>query len=121
MSRRVDAIHFTVVTRNSTRPTTSSTQPSVMPMMASVRPAALRIGSRLGPGRWISSPAGGGVCSGFVIGEGGWRLGDVDRGGQERGAEHEDADRRGDQRGADVPASEATVHGVEILLRRVRA
>src|SRR3954454_3397255 len=101
MSRRVDAIHFHVVTTNRMPPTMLRTKPRVMPMIASVRPAALRIGSRLGPGRWISSPTGGGVCSGFIA------LGNVDRGGQEGGAEHEDADRRGDQRGADVLAGEA--------------
>src|SRR5215218_324062 len=105
MSRRVDAIHFHVVTTNRMPPTTQSTQPSVMPISASVMPAALRIGRRLGPGRWISSPTGGGVCSGLVI-----ALRDVDGGSQEGGAEHEDADRRGDQGGADVPAGEATVH-----------
>jgi hypothetical protein len=58
---------LTVVTTNRIPPTTLRTQPSVIPMIASVRPAALRIGSRLGPGRWISSPTGGGVCSGFVM------------------------------------------------------
>ena len=59
---RTSRIQRTSVTTNRITPTTLTIQNVVMPTIASVMPTALSSGIRLGPGRWISSPAGGASC-----------------------------------------------------------
>ena len=75
----------------------------MMPTSATVMPTASSSGCRLGPGRWISSPAGGTVRVERAHD-------DVDQRGDERHAEHEEADDGGDEAGADVLAGELLVH-----------
>ena len=66
MSRRVSRIQIPVVTTNRIRPMIESHQPSVVPITMQVTAIPTSNGSALGPGRWISSPAGG--VSSFVAG-----------------------------------------------------
>src|SRR5689334_8598351 len=102
MSRRALRTQLTITQTVTITPATTSGKNVVTPTRATVIEAARISGSMLGPGRWISSPAGGTSGS-----SGATRvLGDVDRRGHERHAEHEEADGGDDEPGADVLASE---------------
>src|SRR5450755_2901968 len=101
-----------VVTMKMIAPTIEKTRVIVVPITISVMPTALMTGISVGPGRWISSPAGGACCSASLIGS---RV-DVDRRGDEGDAEHEGTDGGCDQAGADVLACELAVH-VNVLRR----
>jgi len=59
MSRRVSAIHLMTMITNAIRPMTLMIRLIVVPITVSVIAIAHANGSRLGPGIWISSPAGG--------------------------------------------------------------
>jgi ABC-2 type transport system permease protein len=59
ISRRVLRIQTAIVPIDSSAPAMTSTIVVVMPTMPSVMPKASSTGWMLGPGRWISSPAGG--------------------------------------------------------------
>src|SRR5262249_14822301 len=63
MSRRVSLIQRTVQPTVRIAPTTVSSMKVVIPTSVSVIPTAVRIGTTEGPGRWISSPTGGGSGS----------------------------------------------------------
>src|SRR3954464_1320050 len=95
-------------------PAITNGKKSVVPSSAIVMPTVSSSGWMLGPGRWISSPAGGISGSSGLIARGASR--DVDGRGDERHAEHEEADGGDDEAGADVLAGEVSVHGVVGIL-----
>ena len=59
MSRRVSATHLMTMITSATSPIALKIRLIVVPTTISVIAIAHANGSRLGPGRWISSPAGG--------------------------------------------------------------
>ena len=102
-SRRGSSL--TSVTRKRMPPSATMTSERVMPTIASERPAALRIGSRLGSGMWISSPTGGASVSAAAIRR------CRSAAARKVSPNIEQHDRRDDQPGADVAACELAVHG----------
>src|SRR3954454_2835222 len=87
-------------------PAITNGKKSVVPSSAIVMPNVNSSGWMLGPGRWISSPAGGTSGSSGVIA----RSRDVDRRRDERHAEHEAAHGGDDESRSDVLASDVSVH-----------
>src|SRR3954452_7497251 len=108
MSRGASRAQRTINTIDSSTPARTHGKKIVTPSSAAVMPTVSSSGWMLGPGRWISSPAGGTSGSRGLTGG---LLGDVDRRRHERHAEHEEADGGDDQAGPDVPAGEIAVHG----------
>src|SRR4051812_14017719 len=100
MSRRVSRIHRTITNSDSSTPAITNGKKIVTPSSPIVMPTVSSSGWMLGPGRWISSPAG--ATSGSSGLTSGSR--DVDRGGDERHAEHEAAHGGDDEPRADVLA-----------------
>src|SRR5579884_1352557 len=113
-SRRVSRIQATRQTIVMIPPMIERIQPIVVPTTISVIPIAVAKGMNVGAGRWISSPAGGAPGSRSFTraprSSGGCSRMDVDRGCQERHAEHEQAGGAGDQTRADVLACELSIH-----------
>src|SRR5437868_3301563 len=108
MSRLVPDTQRNTQMISTSPPIADQTHQIVVPTTIAVIAAAETIGSSDGPGRWISSPAGGVRSYGSVALTSGV---DVDRGCHERQPEHDHADRTRDQAGADVLAGKLAVHG----------
>src|SRR3954464_11678419 len=108
MSRRAPRIHATITQSDRITPAITNGKKIVVPRSASVMPAASSAGWMLGPGRWISSPAGRNSGSRGLMRASASR--DVDRRGHERHPEHEEADGGDDEPGADVLACRVSVH-----------
>src|SRR3954464_6998655 len=118
MSRRASRIQRAVTHSGRIPPAIVRPMNVVTPTSATVIANASKSGSMLGPGRWISSPAGGisgssGLIARTSVGSRHRRRAsdealscDVDRRGDERHAEHEEADGGDDEPGADVLACE---------------
>src|SRR3954468_13996686 len=119
ISLRVERIQATITQTDRITPAITNGKKSVVPSSAIVIPTVSSSGWMLGPGRWISSPAGGISGSSGLIARRASR--DVDRRGHERHAEHEEADGGDDEAGADVLAGEVSVHGFAILGVTLRA
>src|SRR3954452_15035540 len=113
MSWRASRIQRTITNSDSSTPAITNGKKIVTPSSAIVMPTVSSSGWMLGPGRWISSPAGGISGSSGLIARAASR--DVDRRGHERHAEHEEADGGDDEAGADVLAGEVSVHGLRSL------
>ena len=63
MSRRTSRIQRITTSTSTTAPTIEKIQPIVVPITIRVIAIAVTSGRIVGPGRWISSPAGGAGCA----------------------------------------------------------
>src|SRR3954452_19835945 len=106
MSRGASRAQRTINTIDSSTPAMTNGKKIVTPSSAIVMPNVNSSGWMLGPGRGISSPAGGTSGSSGVIA----RSRDVDRRRDERHAEHEAAHGGDDESRSDVLASDVSVH-----------
>src|SRR3954454_21501544 len=111
MSRRAPRIQLTITPSDRSTPAITNGKKIVTPSRAVVMPTVNSSGWMLGPGRWISSPA-----RGISGSSGDITSGDVDGGGHERHAEHEEADGGDDEPRADVLACDVSIHGVSRIL-----